>query len=65
MKGWIVEDAAWLRKEGDGSHINIAELKAVLKGLNLALRWEFKQIELVTDSAMVFGWVGVGGHKET
>ena len=65
VKGWIVEEAAWLRKEGDGSHINIAELEAVLKGLNLALRWEFKQIELVTDSAMVFGWVGVGGHKET
>ena len=33
------------------------ELEAILKGLNLALRWHFKHIELVTDSATVFGWV--------
>ena len=57
VKGKIVEDGAWLRKEGERSHINVAELEAVLKGLNLALRWHFKQIELVTDSATIFGWV--------
>lgn len=55
--GRIVEDAAWLRKESDGSHINVAELEAVLKGLTLALKWNFTQVELVTDSATVFGWV--------
>ncbi|KRY48689.1 hypothetical protein T03_15204 [Trichinella britovi] len=34
--GSIVEDAAWLRPD-DAQHINMAELDAVIKGLNLAL----------------------------
>lgn len=34
--GYIVEDASWLRKE-DSCHINLAELDAAIKGLNLAL----------------------------
>ena len=54
--GEIVEDAAWLRKESDGAHINVAELEGALKGLTLALKWGFQQVE-VTDSATVFGWV--------
>ena len=53
----VVEDAAWLRKDSDGSHINVAELEAVLKGLTLALKWGFRQVQLVTDSATVHGWV--------
>ena len=57
LKRNIVEDGTWLRKESEQSHINVEELEVVLKGLNLALRWHFKQIELVTDSATVFGWV--------
>ena len=36
--GEIVEDAAWLRKESDGAHINVAELEGALKGLTLALK---------------------------
>ena len=55
--GEVVEDAAWLRKESDGSHINVAELEALLKGLTLALKWGFKQVQLITDSATVHGWV--------
>ncbi|KRX63910.1 hypothetical protein T09_15332 [Trichinella sp. T9] len=34
--GSIVEDAAWLRPD-DAQHINMAELDAVIKGLNLTL----------------------------
>lgn len=57
VKGSVVEDAAWMRKGGDGSHINVAELEAILKGVNLALQWHFSRVEFVTDSATVFGWV--------
>jgi len=32
----VVEDCAWLGK--DATHINVAELEATIKGLNLALR---------------------------
>ena len=38
VQGSIVEDAAWLRKSTDCAHINVAELDAVLKGVNLALK---------------------------
>ena len=30
--GRVVEDASWLRKEADHSHINVAELEAVGRG---------------------------------
>ena len=52
-----VEDASWLRKKGDFNHINVAELEAILKGINLALKWKFRYINLMTDSATVYGWV--------
>lgn len=55
--GQIVEDASWLRREDDGAHINVAELEALLKGLNLAIKWELQEIRMVTDSATVHGWV--------
>jgi hypothetical protein len=55
--GAIVEDASWLRKENDPAHINLAELDAVVKGINLALKWEVKELEVRTDSATVFGWL--------
>lgn len=55
--GVEVEDAAWLRKKDDCSHINVAELDAVLKGVNLALRWGLHALEIRTDSATVRGWV--------
>ena len=34
----VFEDACWLRPENDAQHINLAELDAVLKGINLALQ---------------------------
>ena len=49
--GVVAEDAAWLRKKDDASHINVAELDAVLKGVNLALKWELHDVYLKTDSA--------------
>ena len=55
MNGAIVEDAAWLRKKDDFNHINVAELEAVLKGINLALKWNLNEVELKTDSATVVG----------
>lgn len=57
IEGNMVEDAAWLRKKSDHSHINVAELEAVLKGINLALKWGLKEIEIKTDSATVHSWV--------
>ena len=57
MNGVAVEDAAWLRRKEDFNHMNVAELEAVLKGINLALKWGLKDVELKTDSATVVGWV--------
>lgn len=57
IDGIEVEDAAWLRKKGDFGHINVAELDAVLKGVNLAVKWDLREIEVRTDSATVVGWL--------
>lgn len=53
----IVEDAAWLRPKHDSSHINRAELDAVVKGINLAIKWGNRDIRLMCDSATVCGWM--------
>lgn len=52
-----MEDASWLRKLNDSAHINLAELEALLNGINLALKWELKKIHVITDSATVYAWV--------
>lgn len=57
VNGDVVEDAAWLRKVSDFGHINVAELEAVMKGVNLAIKWGITEIEIMTDSATVAGWV--------
>ena len=62
--GSIVEDAAWLRKKTDYNHINVAELEAALKGVNLAVKWGLRKIELVTDSATVSGWINLTLSEE-
>ena len=36
--GTVLEDACWLCPKNDAQHINLAELDATLKGLNLALQ---------------------------
>ena len=57
IAGTTVEDAAWLRKRDDFNHINVAELEAAIKGINLAIKWGLNNIELVTDSATVHRWI--------
>uniref|UniRef100_A0A5S6Q1P2 Integrase catalytic domain-containing protein n=1 Tax=Trichuris muris TaxID=70415 RepID=A0A5S6Q1P2_TRIMR len=57
--GAIVEDASWLRRD-DAQHINMAELDAVIRGLNLAIAWKMTIIELMTDSSTVYRWIADG-----
>ena len=38
ISGLVVEDAAWLQRKDNYNHISVAELKAVLKGINLGLK---------------------------
>lgn len=44
IDGVIVENVAWLRKKHDYNHIDIAELDATIKGVNLALKWSLFQM---------------------
>ena len=57
VNGDIVEDAAWLRGKQDTAHINRAELDAVLRGINMAVKWGRKKLRVMTDSATVHGWL--------
>lgn len=54
--GEVIEDASWLRKSTD-SHINLAELDAVVRGVNLAVAWKMKRLTIVTDSRTVYHWI--------
>ena len=55
--GTVVEDATWLRKTDDAMHINVSELEAVVKGINLAIKWNMSDMEVMTDSVTVYNWV--------
>ncbi|XP_047146280.1 uncharacterized protein LOC124819114 [Hydra vulgaris] len=55
--GVIVEDAAWLRSTNDVMHINMAELDAVVRGINLAVKWDIKNLSIFIDSVTVNGWL--------
>ncbi|XP_076036030.1 uncharacterized protein LOC143021987 [Oratosquilla oratoria] len=55
--GVVVEDGAWQRKKDDYHHINVLGLDAVIKGVNLALKWGLREIEIRTDSATIAGWM--------
>ena len=54
--GMTIEDGSWMR-ESDSTHINMAELEAVIRGLNVALSWNMKRIRLKTDSSTVYRWL--------
>ena len=56
MNGCIVEDACWLRKQSD-MHINLAELDAVVRGINLSLSWDLRKVTVMTDSRTVYHWL--------
>ena len=46
-----------VEKKNDHNHINVAGLDAVLKGINLAIKWGLREIEIRTDPATVLSWV--------
>lgn len=53
----VVEDACWLRKESESDHINLSELEAVIKGVNMAIKWRLNSVDIMTDSRTVEGWL--------
>ena len=57
VDGDLVEDAAWLRPRDDSAHINRSELDAVIRGINLALRWGRRELQILTDSQTVYFWL--------
>ena len=57
VNGHIIEDCAWLRKQDDARHINIAELEAAVEGVGLAAKWGFKKLKLMTDSKTTAAWL--------
>ena len=62
----VVEDCSWLRPVDDPTHINVSELNAVVKGINLALRWGCTRIRLHTDSSTCKAWLDaqISGSKK-
>ena len=56
MNGCIIEDACWLRKNPE-THVNLAELDAVVRGINLSLAWNLKKVTVMTDSKTVYHWL--------
>ena len=46
--GAVVEDACWLWPAKDSQHINLAELNAIIKGINLAILWKMTTLHLDT-----------------
>ncbi|KAI0977712.1 hypothetical protein GJ496_005711 [Pomphorhynchus laevis] len=57
LNGNVIEDASWLRKMDDDTHINLAELEAIIKGVNIAISNKFCKIKILTDSSSVRAWV--------
>ena len=55
--GAVIEEACLLQPMNDAAHINLAELDAVLKGVNLALQWQVKKWHMRTGSLCVHHWV--------
>ena len=56
VDGNIIEDACWLRKDNT-THLNMSERDAVIKGLNMGLKWKMNILHICTDSKAVFYWV--------
>ena len=57
VDGHVVKDASWLRSEDSSSHINMAELDAVIKEVNSSLAWKLKKLHVRTDSLTVYHWI--------
>lgn len=56
IDGSVIEDGCWLRLD-DASHINMAELDAAIRGVNMALSWKITKFRLITDSRTVYHWM--------
>ena len=52
-----IEDGCWLRRD-ETTHINMAELDAAVRGMNLAITWGMRRLNLRTDSSTVHRWIG-------
>ncbi|XP_065654937.1 uncharacterized protein LOC136081540 [Hydra vulgaris] len=55
--GVVIEDAAWLRPRSDTHHINISEFDSILRGLNLASKWDVRELTVYSDSKGTVGWL--------
>ncbi|XP_035827949.1 uncharacterized protein LOC118478447 [Aplysia californica] len=64
IDGVVAEDAAWMGKPDDYHHINVAELDAVLKGVNLGVKWGLKDMFIMTDSVTVGRWIDLTLSEE-
>ena len=53
----MVENVVWLRKKSDYNYINVAELDAIIKGINLPLKSGLKDVEIRTNSVTVRSWI--------
>lgn len=56
-RGFLLEDTCWLRPVNDAAHINLAELVAVLNGVDLALQWLANRMHLRSDLLCVYLWI--------
>ena len=56
-KGAIIKDACWLRPIKSTQYIKIAELDAMLRGINLTLKWQVMVLQVNTDSFFVYHWM--------
>ncbi len=63
--GAIVDDACWLWPENDARHINLAELDAILKGINLALQWQAWVLHIDTDLVYMHQWITFALTRKT
>ena len=55
--GTIIEDACWLQLIKNTQHINMVELDAILRGINLTLKKQVTVLYLNTDSLCIHHWV--------
>lgn len=46
-----------MHPDDDSQHINLAKLDVVVKGINLALKWQVKVLHLKIDSLCMYYWL--------
>ena len=54
---YLVKDACWLQLECKDKYINLVDLDAILRGLNMALQCRMTVTLLKTDLTYVHQWV--------